>query len=133
MRCLPGSVIILATVLAGAGGCANRENVVEWRGVVQYQGQPVESGMIRFEPLDPGLQSAGASISRGRYSVKLKPGKYQVSVRAFQKTGEQPAYAGSTEMVPVLSPIAEYRETVEVRQNAERNFDISAKGTQPHS
>jgi hypothetical protein len=72
----------LFTLLA-AIGCGG-DSRFEITGSVSYQGRPIESGSIDFQPLEDAASSGSASISNGRYTIPQKlgltPGKYRVSI-----------------------------------------------------
>ena len=124
MRYWQKSICVLALVL-WIIGCQSRTNTVRWEGEVTYQGAPVESGSIRFEPVGGAGKTAGATIVRGKYSVELVPGKYTVEVIATREVGSVPAYEGSTEdTIPVTEVVGKHRETVEVTSSTVRNFAL---------
>jgi hypothetical protein len=78
-------------------------------GVVTVDGQPVESGTIQFQSAEgDAAQSAGGAIDAGKFELsaktKLAPGKYNVSLQAFQKTGrdlKDPQKGQVAETIPV--------------------------------
>jgi hypothetical protein len=88
MSRLASSVKLLAgvTVLLPLAGCGNAPERQEITGTVNFQGRPVEDGVIRFEPVDGQSTGDGAHILHGKYRiVKAKgmhPGKYRVSIYA---------------------------------------------------
>ena len=62
-----------------ASGCAPPTGVV--KGTVNYQGQPLEAGQVRFDPAGSIGSTEGAEITKGQFTVKnLKPAKYTVRV-----------------------------------------------------
>lgn len=82
-------VALLLAVCLGCGGSGG----VPVRGEVTYDGQPVDSGSITFQPADGAGRSTGATIENGRYAITGEasplPGKYTVNIRAALKTGKQ--------------------------------------------
>lgn len=77
----------LAVLLLLATGCSRGVNV---EGEVTFDGQPVESGSIVFEPADGQGPSFGGSIESGRYAVSgQSAGSMIVRIRAVRKTGRQ--------------------------------------------
>jgi hypothetical protein len=114
---------LLALSLLVVLGCGS-DNTIRWTGEVTFEGTPVESGSIRFEPVGGQGQTAGAAIIQGKYSVELTPGKYNLEVRGSRRAGEEPAYAGGTEMVPIIEQLGQHRETVDVTANEQRNFSL---------
>jgi hypothetical protein len=78
---LLGGLLVLPLV----SGCGNRGPVRhEITGTVTYKGEPVEEGVIDFEPQDGQASKDGASIIKGEYRIPkdkgLLPGKYKVSI-----------------------------------------------------
>lgn len=57
-------------------------------GVVTHKGQPLGSGIILFEPVEPKGRKASGLITNGRYAVKpgLLPGSYAVGLQDSRKT-----------------------------------------------
>ncbi|WP_152052358.1 hypothetical protein [Tautonia marina] len=91
IRSLIGLLMVMA--LAGCGG----GDGVGVSGMVTFQGQPVEDGMIQFlsnEASGEG-RSAGAPIVDGKYAIARNggppPGSYRVEVTAYQEVREQTA------------------------------------------
>jgi hypothetical protein len=82
--------------LMAAAGCGGGDGVGV-SGVVTFQGQPVEDGMIQFLANDPAAEgrSAGAPIVDGKYAIARNggppPGSYRVEVTAYQEVREQTA------------------------------------------
>jgi hypothetical protein len=77
-------------------------------GVVTVDGQPVESGTIQFQAAEDAAQSAGGAIDAGKFELsaktKLAPGKYNVRLQAFKKTGrdlKDPQKGQVAETIPV--------------------------------
>src|SRR5438270_10062031 len=72
-------------VLPLAGGCGSKGPVRhEITGKVTYKGQPVEEGIISFEPLDGQGSKDGDTILNGNYRIPkdkgLFVGKYKVTI-----------------------------------------------------
>ncbi|BBO33622.1 hypothetical protein PLANPX_3234 [Lacipirellula parvula] len=91
----------IALVLIGllhavsAIGCGKHgtSNVVV-RGDVSVGGEPVESGQIRFVPIDGNAGPIGiGDILAGRYEISARggvpPGKHRVEVEPLKKTGRK--------------------------------------------
>jgi hypothetical protein len=83
------SVFRLVFPLAGAAlllaaGCRSGPERYEVSGKVTYKGEPVEEGIIHFEPQDGQGTGDGAVIQNGEYVIPrdkgLSPGKYKVSI-----------------------------------------------------
>lgn len=94
----------LAAALALAcAGCSGGRVTIE--GAATYDGQPIETGSIVFEPAEGTGASAGGTIEGGRYTAYseagVSPGKKIVRITAVRKTGRQveagpPHPAGTT-------------------------------------
>jgi hypothetical protein len=76
------SVFSLATLI----GCSDPQNRQDISGEVKLFGQPIEDGVINFEPLDGQGTGDGAMIRNGEYRIGrakgLTPGKYRVTIYA---------------------------------------------------
>jgi hypothetical protein len=90
-------------LLAGCGG--GKGLTAKVSGKVTLDNQPLTKGDVTFSPTTPDGQIAYGTIdSSGNYTLKtggdtgIKPGEYEVSVRA---TGEPPA---SDKPPPLLTP-----------------------------
>jgi hypothetical protein len=86
------ALITVFSVTLGIGCKDKGPPPAEVTGVVEYDGQPVPTGMVLF--LSPGGGSeAGGAITDGRYHVypesKLMPGTYRVEIRWPKPTGEK--------------------------------------------
>ncbi len=125
------SLLLVAGACAALAGCDNgRASVL---GTVTYQGRPVESGSISFEPIDGKGGTAGGAIEQGRFMLDGKtgvfPGKKRVNIIVVEKTGRQipaspPSPPGTMvdEVKPIYSPPQE-AEVVEGKANA-LNFQL---------
>lgn len=109
-------------------GCKHDGNVV-LDGKVTVNGVPLESGEIRFTPIEEGGQPVGAIIKGGAYQVRVSPGRKTVLVTGYQKVGERPAYKGmeNSPMLPITKRIAEETLTYEVATSATKDFELKTK------
>ena len=78
-------LLSLSTLLLAAG-CDGPNKRYEVTGEVIFMNQPLDEGIIDFEPLEnPGTKS-GANIINGQYKIPkdkgLLPGKYKVTIVA---------------------------------------------------
>ena len=95
-------------VLTGGCGGANTGRV---SGEVTYNGQPVTTGMISFEPTQGQAQTHSAPVRDGRYETAaepgLPPGSYLVRLSApdLEKTPPVPANVGPNDYVPPAVPL----------------------------
>jgi hypothetical protein len=69
-----------------SSGCGDAQNRQEVTGQVLLKGQPVEDGIINFDPLDGQPTGEGALIVKGQYRIPkpkgLSPGRYRVAIYA---------------------------------------------------
>jgi hypothetical protein len=77
----------LSLLLAGCSGEPQRRLVV---GQVIFRGQPLDEGIIEFEPLEGQGSKSGAQILNGQYRIPkdkgLLPGRYKVFIVAGDGT-----------------------------------------------
>lgn len=71
------TALVLGTI--GCGGGAKKYDV---SGTVKYDGQEVGEGQITFTPEDKTIGPEGGAIKDGKYTVKVREGKYKVSIQA---------------------------------------------------
>jgi hypothetical protein len=113
------AVVLVASALsAGCGGSDDlpRQAV---SGTVIFDGKPLESGMIQFQPTSAGEATAGgAAITSGRYAIPesegLVPGKYLVMITGVLA----PPAAAKAEMPGDSRPIGPAREMIPAKYNA---------------
>ena len=111
-------------------------------GTVDFDGSPLEYGMIEFAPVDPAGHSSGSAIVDGTYEIAshqgLPPGEY--TVRITSPTNREPAEAeqelqppgpqeGARQPPPATERIPENFNTkstqvVEVTQDSANEFDF---------
>ena len=70
---LPSLVLLLV------GGCGG-SGLVDVRGKVTYDGQPVQRGTIAFFPSDGKGPTTAALITNGRYMLKVPLGRKRVKI-----------------------------------------------------
>jgi len=92
-------LVVVGSCLVAFSGCDD-PSMATVRGNVTFEGQPVESGKIIFEPVDGVGGTAGGKIEQGTYQFTgpkaIFPGAKIVRITAVRKTGRQVA-AGSPE------------------------------------
>lgn len=80
----------LALLFALAAGCGDGKVVV--RGLVNVDGQPIETGMISLEPADGQGPTTGGEIKGGKYELignaAAIPGEKIVRISGVRKTGK---------------------------------------------
>jgi hypothetical protein len=80
-----GVLVMAAGVVLGAGCGEPGPRKYTVSGTVQYEGQPVAEGDVRFFPEDKSVGPEAGTIKNGRYSLKAREGKNRVEIRASRK------------------------------------------------
>ena len=80
-----------SAILASIASCGSGELPIA--GTVLVDGAPIDSGTVRFDPVDSGKGNGlGGMVKAGSFQLPaghgLVPGKYRVSATAFKKTGK---------------------------------------------
>lgn len=118
-------ILLLVPVLLASLGCAG-DDTIQWSGEVTFEGEPVESGIVRFESVDGSVPTTGSAITEGKYSVDLVPGEYHVDVSGMQTVGTETDYETEDETYEVVEEVGTYRETVTVTESEVRDFSLEA-------
>jgi hypothetical protein len=126
---------VLAAAGTGLAGCSAGLAHQEIHGAVTLDGRPVTDGYIRFAPADGKTSSAEEFIKDGKYTARLRTGRYQVEVyspRAQGKRVRRIAGPGQEakeveEMIP-----ARYNRTTELKvdvskEQSEHDFLLKSK------
>jgi hypothetical protein len=130
----------IATVALGTalGGCGGVDGVPRQRvsGAVTLDGQPLDAGMILFEPTAGQASSAGAMIADGRYDVARDkgptPGPYLVRIYAPGKAAAPQQLGDPVKPAPDRVP-AKYNSkstlTADVTAGGPNtfNFEVTSK------
>jgi hypothetical protein len=120
---------LAAALLAGCGASDNlpRQPVT---GTVKFNGEPLKTGLIEFQPAGPGIATTGAAaITGGSYSLGrsegLQPGKYEVRISSAPQTIERQPGA-----LPGDNPLPPAKELIPAKFNAKTTLsaDISKDG-----
>lgn len=136
----PGGVLALL-LASGLAGCSDENTLGRQavKGRVTLDGQPLESGSIRFEPQKAaGIQvSAGAVINNGQFVIEanqgLPKGSYKVSISSPEGGNQEPSMPDPN-MPPPRERIPEKYNinttlTVEVSTDNQKGltFELSSK------
>jgi len=133
--------IVAMALFAGCGGASDNLPRQAVSGEVKFDGAPLKSGLIQFQPAEAGAVTAGGtSIYNGSYSLPasqgLVPGKYQVSVTAAGEatTPLAPGTMPGDPAYKVKEPIpTKYNVTTELKAQVTKegpnkfNFDLKSK------
>lgn len=111
-------------LLASAVGCSGDGNG-KVRGNVTLDGQPLDSGIIRFAAADPGGQPTEATITAGRFEAVIPPGEKRVEIRAPKVTGKRKMY--DTPDSPTVDVVAELLPN---RYNVDSELKMTVDGSE---
>jgi hypothetical protein len=104
-------------------------------GTVTLDGQPLKSGSIRFDSADGRTASADATITDGKFTVKLPPGDKRVSItspkvigkKKMYDTPDSPVYDVTEELLPKkYNANSELTLTVQLGDQ-DAKFDLKSK------
>lgn len=102
-------LLILVTLVSicgcGPAGVTNRKTI-PIKGMITFNGEPIEDGTILLEPKDGKGASASAKINDGRYETRIEPGIKTVRINYPKVMGQQIVYPGSPDS-PVIDKIVE--------------------------
>src|SRR5687767_10287779 len=73
-------------------GCSGDATDGTVTGSVTFDGQPLKSGTIRFDPTDGRTASADAIINDGKFTAKSPPSEKRVSISASKVVGKKKMY-----------------------------------------
>ena len=113
-------LLAFCSVSLAAHGCSSDSSKGSVSGTVTLDGQPLQSGLIRFVPVDGQTPTAEATITDGEFSAEVPVGEKQVSISAPKIVGKRKVYetpdAPSIDIVAELLP-ARYNVTSELTLN----------------
>ena len=110
---------VLAAALLGLFGCADGgPHPQDITGSVTLDKEPVERGIIRFEPKGGTTPTAEALIEAGRYAMPVMPGTYKVEIRAPRTTKRKRDIAGPGQEADVTV------ESIPARYNNETTLEV---------
>ena len=98
-------LLAVCHVSMAAHGCSSDSGKGTVSGTVTLDGQPLQSGLIRFVPVDGQTPTAEATITDGEFSVEVPVGEKRVSISAPKVVGKRPAY--QTPNAPMIDIVEE--------------------------
>ncbi len=110
------------TLIGFSLGCSADAKHGTVSGTVTLDGQPLKSGTIRFDAADGRTAAADASITDGKYSVKMPPGEKRVSITSPKVIGKKKMY--DTPDSPVVDVT---EELLPKRYNAQSELTLTVK------
>ena len=124
LRSVRAALIAAAALLLMIPGCSDgpaRGTVV---GKVTLDGQPVESGAIRFAAVDGLSPTAGAQIKDGVFTAEVPVGEVKIEITAPKKVGTKKAFenapdSGTVDVVTEAIP-ARYNQKSELKMTVQR-------------
>ena len=124
-RALALAVLITATPLAGCGPAGPKKYKVS--GAVQFEGRPLDQGVITFAPEDPNQGTyATIPITGGKYESPpdggLLPGKYKVMISSAAGEAAPPG----PDDAPGISGIQKDRIPAKYNANTELTREVKA-------
>jgi hypothetical protein len=133
--------LIPAMLVAATAGCNKGEPRGDVAGEVQFDGRPVETGMVSFEPTQAAIAPRNVPIENGKYRVDgkgaLTPGDYRVRITAADRSKMDSKKASNPnaqdEFIPLLpSPWnTQSRLTVNVKPGKNTFLFRGEKGGEP--
>jgi hypothetical protein len=111
--------LVAILVLAGCGG---HGGMAEVHGTVTFDDTPLETGAIRFVPVDGKTKTTGGVIKNGQYAVQVPVGEMSVSISAPKIIGKVKLYdtpdSRERTVTEELLP-AKYNDQTELRLQVE--------------
>jgi hypothetical protein len=122
-------VVIVALLTSSIIGCSRASGPPRYgiSGTVKLNGEPVNQGSIRFDPMkDTKGSNAGDNIEKGAYRISpsqgLVKGRYRVEIRSNRKTGRQ-IPAGSP--FPPGTMVDEVEEAIPAEYNVKSTLECT--------
>jgi hypothetical protein len=116
-------LLAVCSVSMAAYGCSSDSSKGAVSGTVTLDGQPLQSGLIRFVPVDGQTPTADAIITDGEFSVEVPVGEKRVSISAPKIVGKRPAYqAPNAPMIDIVE------ELLPARYNVSSELTLNVKG-----
>jgi hypothetical protein len=103
-------------------GCSADAKYGMVSGIVTLDGQPLKSGTIRFDSPDGRTPAADATVTDGKFNVKLLPGDKHVSITSPKVVGKKKMYDAPD------SPVYDVtEELLPTRYNAQSTLTMTVK------
>jgi hypothetical protein len=124
---------LLSCFMVGCGSGSTGPQTYAVSGTVTFDGQPVKSGDILFEPEAKGESPDGGKITDGKFSFRAKQGKMKVKISASREVpGKTTKGAMGEEIVTKEDFIPErYNATTELSETVKTSgntFTFALKG-----
>jgi len=112
----------LAAFIIVAAGCSTDTKNGTVIGTVTLDGQPLQSGLIRFVPADGQTATADAPITDGKFSATMPIGEKKISISSPKVVGKRKMY--ETADSPMVDTI---QELLPPKYNAQSTLTITVK------
>ncbi|WP_437185336.1 hypothetical protein SH668x_002438 [Planctomicrobium sp. SH668] len=97
-------MLMFAVVFAGCGSSNQGPQLVELKGQVIFNSEPLSTGTITFIPADGVGGVYESKINNGEFTLSTSVGKKNVSVQSFQPSDKLKGPDGKPATVQVLPP-----------------------------
>jgi hypothetical protein len=136
------SAVMFPIVFPGCHGSPQGPEIVEVRGIVIYEGSPIEGANVIFSPVDPNRTLASQSVTdrEGRFELStyvgdgelrpgIAPGKYAVAITKFDTDSISTTHAPPKDVLPKKygSPKTSGL-TADVAKGRENSFEFALLG-----
>jgi hypothetical protein len=112
-------------VVIGLVGCADKPEGSLVKGNVTFDGQPLQTGVIRFAAVDLGSQPTEAQIASGQFEAMVATGQKRVEIRSPKVTGKKKVY--NTPDSPTIDTVV---ELLPAKYNANSELTITVEGAE---
>jgi hypothetical protein len=124
-------LLLCVVLVVGVAACA-ADKQAEVKGLVTFNGKPLERGAITFTPADGQAPVTGGSIDQGRYATRVYLGTMKVAISGAKIVGQKKLYDDPKSPVrPVTAELLppQYNEETELQFDVvpgsnEKNFDL---------
>jgi len=127
------TLALVASCLVVLSGCGD-QGTTTVQGKVTFEGQPVESGKIIFEPADRIGATAGGKIEQGTYQFvgpkTISSGDKIVRITAVRKTGRQVAEGPPAAADSMVDELERYIPAIYNRNSTLRREIISGQANE---
>ncbi|QDT96355.1 hypothetical protein [Gimesia aquarii] len=119
---------ILLLIITGCGGTSDAPQQVKVEGTVTFDGEPLSTGSIVFDPSDGKGGSSAGGIENGKFQFDSQLGKKKVLISATRETGEKDQYDEPvTESYIPKQYNSETTLIAEVKPDGENKFEFALK------
>ena len=124
-----GSCVLAFVILTGCGAV---DKSVWLKGVVVYDGKPVEDAGITFQPAEATGNPVASRVADGKFLVRVVPGKYRVSVTSLPSADNNrngPARSYEEYKARQINP-AEMQKMARASRDEQKKFANKVEGNE---